>query len=74
MSRVDKPTLKCDRCGQETQSIFEMGKFRKLSHYQMSGSSDWDLCPECWSKFITFIGESDVQDDTGTITKARDKQ
>lgn len=57
MSRVDKPTLKCDRCGLETQNISDMGKYKGLDHYHMSGSSKWDFCPECWGKFIAFAGE-----------------
>ena len=55
MSRVDKPTLKCDRCGGQTENLIYMGKYRKLDHYHMSGKEDWDLCPSCWSDFLTFI-------------------
>ena len=55
MSRVDKPTLKCDRCALETQSEFEMGKYRTLDHYHMAGKKSWDLCPPCWADFGTFI-------------------
>ena len=55
MSRVDKPTLKCDRCGQETQSLTEMRRFGTLDHYYMSGKESWDLCPPCWVDFSAFI-------------------
>ena len=57
MSRVDKPTLKCDRCAQQTQSLTEMARFRTLDHHYMSGKESWDLCPECWARFIYFIEE-----------------
>ena len=57
MSRVDKPTLKCDRCGEETEDLTYMGKYRRLEHYHMSGTESWDLCPECWARFIYFIEE-----------------
>ena len=55
MSRVDKPTLKCDRCGEQTESLPYMGKYRRLDHYHMIGKGAWDLCPPCWVDFIAFI-------------------
>jgi hypothetical protein len=57
MSRVDKPTLKCDRCEIETQDLREMGRFAKLEHLHMSGTEEWDLCPPCWDEFRTFMTE-----------------
>lgn len=55
MSRVDKPTLRCDRCKVETQDLAEMGRFQKLTHSHMSGQNEWDLCPECWVAFGGFL-------------------
>lgn len=37
MSRIDVPTLKCDRCGWSTQDLSEMGRFFTLTHGHMSG-------------------------------------
>jgi len=55
MSRVDKPTLRCDRCGVETYDIAEMARFTNLAHDHMSGRDDWDLCPPCWTAFRDFL-------------------
>ena len=55
MSRIDVPTLKCDRCGSTTQDKHEMASFRNLTHYNPGGKEEWDLCPECWSKFKLFV-------------------
>lgn len=55
MSRVDVPTLKCDRCGDKTQDTREMGKFKTLTHYHMSGQETWDLCQPCWGEFTIFV-------------------
>lgn len=52
MSRVDKPTIQCDRCKATTSDLREMGDYRRISHSHMSGEHDWDLCPECWKDFI----------------------
>ena len=59
MSRVDKPTLKCDRCREETEDLMYMGKYKRLDHYHMTGKECWDLCPECWAKFITFMAKEE---------------
>lgn len=53
--RVDKPILKCDRCGKETDDLTEMSRFCKLTHSHMSGQTSWDLCPMCWRDFQTFM-------------------
>jgi hypothetical protein len=53
--RVDKPTLRCDRCKVETQDLAEMGRFNKLAHDHMSGRDEWDLCPPCWGDFHDFL-------------------
>lgn len=59
MSRVDKPTLRCDRCGTETQDLQAMTNYVKLRHSHMSGEEGWDLCPPCWLGFRVFVrGES----------------
>lgn len=56
MSRVDRPALKCDRCGTITEDIPEMGRFSGVQHSHMSGTDKWDLCPDCWQAFVKFIG------------------
>ena len=53
--RVDKPTLRCDRCGVETQDLAAMASFVTLTRYHPSGKDDWDLCPSCWSDFCDFL-------------------
>jgi hypothetical protein len=61
VSRVDKPELRCDRCKITTLDTAEMGKFARLSHSNMGGTIDWDLCPECWSDFtLEFMGNEAV--------------
>lgn len=55
MSRVDVPTLKCDRCSSTTQDLSEMGRFGKIRHDHMGGEDQWDLCPDCWKKFHQFL-------------------
>jgi len=55
LSRVDVPTLKCDRCGDMTQDTKAMVSYRKLTYYHMSGKDEWDLCPVCWSAFRAFL-------------------
>jgi uncharacterized protein with PIN domain len=53
--RVDKPTLRCDRCKTETQDLAKMGRFQRLTHPHLSGTDEWDLCPNCWAKFWDFL-------------------
>jgi hypothetical protein len=55
MSRVDVPTLQCDRCGYTTNDLHEMGNFGRLSHSHMGGTDEWDLCPACWDEFFLFV-------------------
>lgn len=55
MSRVDRPQLQCDRCKTITDDTSEMGKYKKLEYSHMSGREQWDLCPECWKMFKTYI-------------------
>ena len=57
MTRVDVPTLQCDRCGKTTQDIKEMASYFTLTHYHVSGSTNWDLCPECRHAFELFVTE-----------------
>lgn len=60
MARVDKPTLQCDRCKTVTTDLREMERFYNLTRQHMSGSDNWDICPECWKLFINgFIGGID---------------
>lgn len=55
MSRLDVPTLMCDRCKIKTQSLSQMGAYATLSRDQMGGPKRWDLCPTCWSAFLNFM-------------------
>lgn len=55
MSRIDIPTLQCDRCRDITQDMKEMPSFRKLTYYHMSGHDEWDMCPTCWAAFLTWM-------------------
>ena len=55
MSRVDVPTLRCDRCKVETQDLTEMARFQQIIRYHMSGHDEWDLCPLCWADFRVFV-------------------
>ena len=57
MSRVDVPTLMCDRCNNTTQDIREMGRYATLRHSNMGGEVSWDLCPDCWAEFKIFVRE-----------------
>lgn len=52
MSRIDVPTLRCDRCLAVTQDINEMSSYQKLVMFK-DNKLTWDLCPECWQWFIT---------------------
>lgn len=58
MSRVDKPALKCDRCGYVTEDLSEMGRFMKLYHDHMGGTANWDLCPPCKAEFHLFLDQT----------------
>lgn len=58
MSRIDIPTLKCDRCLVTTQDDSEMSKFRTLTgmYDKYQGAEErWDLCPTCWRDFLAFL-------------------
>lgn len=55
MSRVDVPTLKCDRCQSVTQDLSEMSCFKQLTYYGVSHHTAWDLCLVCWGKFEAFM-------------------
>lgn len=55
MSRIDVPTLLCDRCKTTTQDTREMGRYHKITHPHMSGQDVWDLCPSCYSDFQSFL-------------------
>jgi hypothetical protein len=59
MSRVDVPTLRCDRCRVTTSNRTEMGRFRQITHEVRSekGPERWDLCPECDREFHRFMQE-----------------
>jgi hypothetical protein len=32
-----------------------MAKFATLTYSHVSGRDEWDLCPECWKDFNTFL-------------------
>ena len=55
MTRIDVPTLQCDRCRITTQDTSVMSRFKKLTYSHMSGNDNWDLCPQCWRAFNGFI-------------------
>jgi len=57
MSRVDVPTLQCDRCKVTTQDLTDMGKFHHLQHPNGPGHDTqvWDLCPACWKQFLAWL-------------------
>lgn len=55
MSRIDVPTLRCDRCGDTTQDTGEMAAYNTLIHYTMSDKEDWDLCQVCWTSFHGWV-------------------
>lgn len=61
MSRVDVPTLMCDRCGLKTQDLAEMAKFDKVEHHHMSGRDEWDLCPICYAKLRSFMAGKELE-------------
>lgn len=65
MTRVDVPTLQCDRCGIKTQDLTEMSRFNTLSYDHMNGQKKWDFCPECWKRWIEFLsaGANEVRTD-----------
>lgn len=54
MSRVDVPTLKCDRCGRQTQDVDEMIHWPALVRSRPD-SNRWDLCSMCWMEFANFM-------------------
>lgn len=58
MARIDIPQLQCDRCKADTTDTREMTRYQKLTHYHMSGSENWDICPRCWKVFRLFIENS----------------
>lgn len=71
MTRVDVPTLMCDRCGHQTQDTREMMSFYKLEHTHMSGREDWDLCKECKLDYLNFfIKNYDLQGRAIPVTVA----
>lgn len=49
MSRIDVPTMRCDRCLAVTQ---DLKRYQKLVMFK-DDKRVWDLCPECWQWFIT---------------------
>jgi len=57
MSRVDVPTLQCDRCAARTTNQTEMSRFMRLTHYHMGGQKEWDLCVSCREAFNAFMKE-----------------
>jgi len=60
MAKLDIPTLQCDRCKIATTDKMEMMGFQELRHSDIGGEQKWDLCKECWNKFLTIFIGSDV--------------
>jgi hypothetical protein len=63
--RVDVPTLRCDRCLTETQSLTEMAAFAVLRYPNMGGEETWDLCGACWGHFLRWIGDAEIGSQLG---------
>ena len=61
MSRVDVPTLMCDRCKFCKSDLGTMGEFHKVWHPNGPGydAQEWDLCPDCWESFRTWLAGDD---------------
>lgn len=58
MTRIDVPTLQCDRCKNTTQDADVMAHYQKLTgmwNGYGSTKQEWDLCPECWVNFNNFM-------------------
>lgn len=51
MSRIDIPTLRCDRCGGITQDQTEIDAYGSV---QYEGAPR-DLCPSCLAGFAAFM-------------------
>lgn len=60
MSRLDVPTLQCDRCKETTTDPRVMTEFTKLKSDKGTSGENWDLCMKCWiwykERFLTMIG------------------
>jgi hypothetical protein len=62
MTRIDKPTLQCDRCEKATADLGEMASFMQLYSPKPSDRTDkWDLCPKCSWAFINFMENRDSE-------------
>ena len=55
MSRLDVPTMGCDRCDLVTQDLALMGRFFVLRNSSIGGEDTWDLCPTCRGDFVLFM-------------------
>jgi hypothetical protein len=58
VSRVDLPTLMCDRCKIKTTDPYDMGKFTRIYRDGVSDVKEWDLCKYCWDDFNKFISDT----------------
>lgn len=55
MSRVDVPTLMCDRCETKTTDTKEMGGYTKMYQSGFPHEQEWDFCPDCGEDFEKFL-------------------
>lgn len=59
MSRLDVPTLQCDKCKNTTQDLRQMSTYAQLQMPSVSGTEKWDICPFCTRAFLTFMNETE---------------
>jgi len=61
VSRVDVPTLMCDRCEFRTQDTAMMASFVKITRRDGPVPPDvvYDLCPACWDSFRLWLAGDD---------------
>ena len=57
MSRIDVPTMQCDRCKVITDDRNVMCKYYVLRSDNVHGGTQRDLCEDCASDFYNFMGE-----------------
>ena len=62
---------KCDRCGEHYAKDFDNRKLGKLYDNGNTTKNEWDLCPDCWESFDSWIAndgsapKNDVGDPDG---------
>jgi len=50
---------KCDRCGEHYAKGFDNRKLGKLYDNGSTTKNEWDLCPDCWELFDSWIANDD---------------